>query len=1045
MWERIGAVGGVIRVRVLGSSEISIGRKRITPSAEVVFALGFYLCMRAGERLARDEVTSLLWGDGREAQSRHSLRQMLYRLRQQGFTLDEEGDHLFLDPARVDSDVARMYVETWPTVATREEVEAAAKLAPGFAPQLTPEYGEWLDGVRARVAAQHRRAALHQASQARREGRWADLDKWALDVLAADPLNEEATLSRAESAAMAGSKAYALEIIDQYLEELGDRSVRIGLPAALLRKRIAERMPEWPERLASAGELVGRSDILRLLAESTAQAASGSGGVVVLWGGAGIGKTAVAFESCRAAGLAGLRVITVRSAREGSQRPLSTAGDLICQLRDLPGAAGCGPEDLALLARATDVTTDPKRSTFVPPDTPAGRGSFSSALEDLFDAVTSEVRLVILIDDFHAIDPLSAELLAPLLAGARNSRCLWLLTSRTQRVATGDLLPTGTRFVRVGPLNDDAAVALARSLLDSAAAQLSDHRARTIAQASGGNPLFIRELAWHHRAFTQIDSLPTSISAVVQRRLQATSPDHVRVLQLLCLLGTCSTVHRVALALQRSPIELADALWQLESEGILTHRADGTLTLHDSWYDAVDEGIAGATRAALSLASGLALEQTCSSPDELRHAAHLILAGGDVQRASTLLTRSAETLLALGQVEEAAITLDKLLQEPQSSESRFSLLVKLTVVHFVSGRPDLVVARSTEALALTAGITMASRADVATLYCYRMDALTRLHQDHRQDLSTLAALASDQSLPPNARAFVCYTGIRTAFHGDSTELEELFFTQASALTGDPESALLASLVRLIYFAEHARRDDVRLIDAAISAIPSEVVPFAWQCRILRTRAMALRLVDDVETAIALFTRAFDLAESRHLGDEASIAAEALVFTHLDLDDCKSAETWILRWERWNSKEYALRTRALTHAKSRLAVQLGDFGSADRLCRSAEALWRQDLLGKRCAVDFATAAYCAASLRQRARANSLIQEAVSAVERNRASHQIDYAAEMALRALRATGRHESAQAFAQGYLRRRSRERPTALPSMATYLRRFASGAPGDPN
>ena len=57
-----GSGGGVILVRALGASEIQIGKKKITLSAELVFALALYLCTRAGERLTRDEVTEMFWG-----------------------------------------------------------------------------------------------------------------------------------------------------------------------------------------------------------------------------------------------------------------------------------------------------------------------------------------------------------------------------------------------------------------------------------------------------------------------------------------------------------------------------------------------------------------------------------------------------------------------------------------------------------------------------------------------------------------------------------------------------------------------------------------------------------------------------------------------------------------------------------------------------------------------------------------------------------------------------------------------------------------------
>jgi len=83
-----------IEVRGLGANEIRIGRRRITPATEVVFALAFYLCVRAGERVTRDEVMEVFWGTGDMTKGRHSLRQMLYKLRQRGFALDEDAEEI---------------------------------------------------------------------------------------------------------------------------------------------------------------------------------------------------------------------------------------------------------------------------------------------------------------------------------------------------------------------------------------------------------------------------------------------------------------------------------------------------------------------------------------------------------------------------------------------------------------------------------------------------------------------------------------------------------------------------------------------------------------------------------------------------------------------------------------------------------------------------------------------------------------------------------------------------------------------------------------
>ncbi len=64
----------MIRVRALGDSEIQIGRRRITLSTEVIFALALFLCLRAGERLSRDEVVETFWDTTDVAKGRHSLR-----------------------------------------------------------------------------------------------------------------------------------------------------------------------------------------------------------------------------------------------------------------------------------------------------------------------------------------------------------------------------------------------------------------------------------------------------------------------------------------------------------------------------------------------------------------------------------------------------------------------------------------------------------------------------------------------------------------------------------------------------------------------------------------------------------------------------------------------------------------------------------------------------------------------------------------------------------------------------------------------------------
>ncbi len=175
---------------------------------------------RAGERLSRTELTSLLWPDSDDAAGRHSLRQALYRLRRAGLRMDDDTDDVRVDPASVDSDLSGVLRHDWPYTAEPEAIERAANILPGVAPSEGSPFGDWLDQLRARLSAQYRRATLHRIGLARREGRWRDVDHWGLMCLQADPLNEEATLARAEATAMVGAKNAALEILDAYLREI---------------------------------------------------------------------------------------------------------------------------------------------------------------------------------------------------------------------------------------------------------------------------------------------------------------------------------------------------------------------------------------------------------------------------------------------------------------------------------------------------------------------------------------------------------------------------------------------------------------------------------------------------------------------------------------------------------------------------------------------------------------------------------------------------------------------------------------------------------
>lgn len=766
----------MIRVLALGESEIHVGRKRITLSTEAVFALGFYLVLRAGERLSRDEVVETFWGAHEPTKGRHSLRQMLYRLRQRGFQLDlETAEELYLDPERVECDVAQVLAEEWPETADALQVAAAGRPTPTFSRRYSEHFHEWYDEIRSRVARQHRRGALRQIALARREGRWSDLELWAQHVLQSDPLNEEATLARAESAAMAGSKTMALEILDQYMEELGDRVTQIGLPAKVLRKRIAERRPEWGVRGAREVALVGREGLMARLTGMVDEAGRGAGQAIVLWGAPGIGKSRLAAEMTEYAELDGFVCIKAPTSQGSLVHPNATIMGLVPLLTALPGAAGCHPASLALLERAGRTYRD--ASPLDPPRTDTTlEDSIARALLDLTQAISIERKLLVLVDDLHNTDPRSRQTLEFLFARASTSRLLWVATSRVRPAHDGCSDAPSCGFL-VQPLSEDAATELTEFVCDHNRLYLSEADHRRVARAAGGNPLFVRELTLHSARTALEGPLPRSLRAVMDERLARLSPEQTHVLRLISLLGAHSHVSTLRSITGLSSAQLTSALEDLEFEGVVRLIPTQSLSLHDCWQTTILEGTSPILRAALALDCAMALVAT---PESNRsescdwQAAELFSQAGDSVRSMPLFAHVADRMYARGLSNDASSILERALESGGADRPLLALRAQHARALFGSGRLQDVLEACDAGLAFRVPAQEEERSAYALLSCLRLDTLAKLRKDHRTALAVVAAMATDVDLPPDARQLACLTGIVVAFNDTSSRYEDLF-------------------------------------------------------------------------------------------------------------------------------------------------------------------------------------------------------------------------------------------------------------------------------
>ncbi len=1020
-----------VRVRVLGATELQIGSRRVGMNTEALFALALYLTTRAGERIAREQVLEIFWTDGAEESRRHAMRQMMYRLRQKGLELDEDGEFLRLDPAHIESDLRDCLQADWPERAGAAAVEAALALGPTFSARLAAPFLDWFDGVRAEVAAQHRKAAAKQITLARREGRWSELERWARSVLQSDPLNEEATLARAESAAMSGSKVAALEILDTYLAEIGQVAPELGKPAVVLRKRIAEKRADWTQRGPREVRLIGRSDLMRKLNAFADSVTAGDSKHLVLEGPPGSGKSRLLAEAGEYSQLRGLRVLGVRAEKVMEEHPLAFCREIAAQLVRVPGAAGVSPATMKVASSLAEEAAQ-FRTDAIRPTPQLSVSSIAGALSGLLSAIGSEQRFVLVLDDLQWADDLSLKILGELIRAASHSRVGIVAGTRphSSGLQLNSVAAAFDQLHRVNPLVDEYATDLANETAKSHGRVLDAAALAAILRTAGGNPLFVRELtiarsAWPHRT-----SLPDSLSQIVEDRIRTLDAREQRLLRITALLGDVAALSRVRATAALSHSELQHSLERLEAESMIRMSGERTLSVHDCWSEVLLQQTPATSLAALALecAERLIIDSAARSHAVQRRTGHLLRLAGENDRALEYFLASTDSLHAIGLPREARDSMASYSELANHPTAQARLKYRSARSLSTLGNPE-------SAIAIVEELRRHGWLRQNALWQEHLDSILILAEayirtenaDHAPTDEALT-LAFHPNLGADDQQKACLLGVRIASNRADARLMRDFAERSKELDGTGARSYASWMTALVHATECGSAADILDIIDSASVIDRSDLTVHQTYLMHRFACQALRVARKFHRSLEHGTAAHDLAIEHGLYHQARVGAELLAHVCLDYEEITAAREWISRSEHLSTEAaVAATTRSHDHVKDRLSVQEGKF---DEVCgRILARLPSSRVAGTPTARlgELSLAALCLSQLGRHEEAELVIAETLEAVSPILGQYSSNFAVELTARSLRLIGNGKRADQLLRDHMHSRIAKNPPTPP------------------
>jgi DNA-binding SARP family transcriptional activator/tetratricopeptide (TPR) repeat protein len=761
---------------------------------------------------SRAQLAARFWPEVLDTSARASLRSVLWTLRA---ALEDVGGARYLDADRdmvgIAGDLPReIDTEEFDRLADSREVpdlEVALSLAEE--PLLADLADDWVLEARDEFRERAGAAALRLAERRQHAGDARAAVTWTRRAVRHTRLSEEVNRALMRRLTEVGEAAEALRAYERFKAVLSAEFGTLPSPetrtlAADLRRTAAagdgRALP--PSRIHVAPRpdvsLAGRRDELNVLGQAFARAQSGNGGIALVSGAAGQGKTRLVSELARAHEDQQFVVATGTTFELEGSPPLAPWLELLTELverSEAPPAGVSWPTELARLVPAVEIRWGTPAAPAAP-DPDLERARLFQAVIEAIEWCVGERTALLVLEDLHLADRATVTLLAA--AGRRLTGLRALLVVTRRPTETRELDAALVRLARQGQLATE--VVLGRlsereigTIVDAVAPGLPTERRLRAIRLAEGSPFLAREAS---KAAAADAEFTDDFRGWTRAALAALPPPA----RLLAEIAACAG--RPLEAAEAAEIvggeRLPDALAAASERGLLEAKESRRIGFaHTITRAAVYDDLDESQRLRLHGRLADVLRQR-PRPSVSEVARHLLLAQRETD-ARSYLAAAAARARALGALDEAAGFLrEAAVSAEGSSMLAAELWLQLAEVEAFRGRRldhdraferGLAMLEREGANAALAEALVARGRSLRTILCYPAEARAAYEQ-------ALASIDSHGLDAPELRA-LALAGIAwtEAASGDPRRAEALI-EAAAALPETAEDSILAAELAL---------------------------------------------------------------------------------------------------------------------------------------------------------------------------------------------------------------------------------------------------------